>query len=61
MSAETELLERARAEILAVRKAFGAPGDYGYGTPQGKALKALYDLHNEIATALKPSAPPLLS
>ncbi|HMQ38984.1 MAG TPA: hypothetical protein PKA33_01520 [Amaricoccus sp.] len=28
--------------IDAVHKAFGAPGDYGYGTPEGDALLALY-------------------
>lgn len=28
--------------IDAVHKAFGAPGDWGYGTPKGDALFALY-------------------
>lgn len=31
--------------IQAVHEAFGAPGDYGYETKQGKALYALYRLN----------------
>lgn len=37
--------------IRGVRRAFGPPGDYGYSTPQGQALAALYDLHNRIVEA----------
>ncbi|CAA0130192.1 Uncharacterised protein [Starkeya nomas] len=29
-------------QIDALKKAFGAPGDYGYGTPSGDALYQLY-------------------
>ncbi|PTR11790.1 MULTISPECIES: hypothetical protein [unclassified Novosphingobium] len=43
------LRQRTRAAILAVKTAFGAPGDYGYGTKQGAALAGLYDLFNEMA------------
>ncbi|NTG07203.1 hypothetical protein [Rhizobium rhizogenes] len=35
-------LTAVSAAIDAVHKAFGAPGDYGYGTPKGDALIALY-------------------
>jgi len=31
-----------------VRSAFGAPGDYGYETKQGRALADLYDLYNTL-------------
>lgn len=44
-----ELRRRVLAAALQVKNAFGAPGDYGYETRQGKALAALYDLHNEVA------------
>lgn len=30
------------AKIAAVKKAFGAPGDWGYGNPQGESLYGLY-------------------
>lgn len=43
------LRQRTRAAILLVKGAFGAPGDYGYGTKQGAALAGLYDLFNEMA------------
>ena len=42
-------LAETRAAILAVRRAFGPPGDWGYDTLQGAALLALYDLHNRLA------------
>lgn len=40
--------KETRNTILAVSKAFGAPGAYGYGTPAGQALKGLYDLYNSL-------------
>lgn len=46
-----ELRQRVLAATLRVKDAFGAPGDYGYETKQGKALAALYDLHNELAAS----------
>lgn len=49
-----ELLTTARLAIYSVHKTFGAPGDYGYGTPQGDALKELYDAFNKIS-ALPPA------
>lgn len=36
------------ATIREIRRTFGSPGDYGYSTPQGAALKALFDLHNRL-------------
>lgn len=29
-------------KLKALKAAFGAPGDYGYSSPEGKALYALY-------------------
>ncbi len=46
------LLERVRAELKELHAAFGAPGDYGYGTAKGEALFALYKSGNEIEQAL---------
>ncbi|WP_298174625.1 hypothetical protein [Novosphingobium sp.] len=34
--------------IHAVHAAFGAPGDYGYEDPKGKALSDLYKLYNKL-------------
>lgn len=35
------------AEVIAnEHRQFGAPGDFGYGTPCGDALRELYDAHN---------------
>lgn len=36
------LLENAELGIVAVRQAFGAPGDWGYGTEIGDALAEIY-------------------
>jgi hypothetical protein len=33
--------------VRAIRNAFGAPGDYGYESKEGKALYALYLAHAE--------------
>jgi len=38
--------------ITTIKSAFGAPGDHGYDTPQGKALYALYLLQADIANLL---------
>ena len=50
---ERELLGKALAAISATHKAFGAPGDYGYGTREGDALFNLSrveaELHNYLA------------
>ena len=39
--------------ITRIHKAFGAPGDYGYGTPKGDALQALYASLNQASEAGK--------
>ena len=33
---------------------FGAPGDFGYGTPCGDALRAVYDTWNVLCAAKQP-------
>lgn len=48
------LVSEIQLVAKAIRKAFGPPGDYGYETPKGRALNALYDLYN--ATLAKPEA-----
>lgn len=45
---ETELLTRILDAIAEVHKVFGAPGDFGYETPQGIALFRLYKLRPEL-------------
>lgn len=51
MTSTHTLLEKALSTIRAIHKAFGAPGDYGYGTSQGQALFDLYKLLPEISVA----------
>jgi hypothetical protein len=41
----------AQAAIDAIHKAFGAPGDYGYGTQKGDALMDLYRSRGELSKA----------
>lgn len=41
---DTELLTRINDAIAEIHGAFGAPGDFGYETPQGVALFRLYKL-----------------
>ena len=56
-----ELPESDGKEITAVigkvHRRLGAPGDFGYGTPCGDALRNLYDRHNEVCNVLKGRAP----
>jgi len=50
------LLEIARAaddHMTAIHVAFGAPGDYGYESAEGKALYALYKFQLELRQAIK--------
>jgi hypothetical protein len=47
-----QALDGVCARILELRKAFGAPGDYGYETKEGKALAALYAAFNEASAPL---------
>lgn len=45
-------MERLLEATEQVHKAFGAPGDWGYGTPKGDALMALYQARHEAQCAL---------
>lgn len=45
----SELLARVHTAVEAVRRAFGPPGDYGYGTREGDSLRQLYDLRPAIS------------
>lgn len=53
----TSLRENSPAELLSVlrtaRPHLGAPGDFGYGTPCGDALRALYDAANDLGQAIR--------
>lgn len=40
---------RVLKAIKEVRHTFGPPGEYGYNTPQGKALCELLDAQNALA------------
>lgn len=51
-----DMLEDVVEQIEDLRKAFGAPGDYGYGTASGQALYALYQSGISIRDALAPQA-----
>ncbi len=45
----TEDLEaKVEQAIQQIRHAFGAPGDWGYHTPKGDALFALYKLLSKL-------------
>jgi hypothetical protein len=49
------LLDAAKAadeQITAIKTAFGAPGDYGYDTREGKALFALFKAQVELRAAI---------
>ena len=53
------VLEAAKAaleQIHEIHKAFGAPGDYGYSTKEGKALFGLYRAGNDLQSALNKSS-----
>lgn len=47
------LIRKGDEQITAVLAAFGAPGDYGYETREGKALFALYRFQAELRAALQ--------
>jgi hypothetical protein len=47
-----QALDAITERIREVRIAFGAPGDYGYETKEGKALAALYTAYNEATAPL---------
>lgn len=47
------LLVSVRQAIDTVHSTFGAPGDHGYDTPEGKALFELYKQRAAVADALE--------
>ena len=52
----SSLLKSAQAAdelIDAVHAAFGAPGDYGYGTRQGRVLFELYRFQTELRATIR--------
>jgi hypothetical protein len=53
-----EAAKRADEQISAIHKAFGAPGDYGYDSREGRALFDLYRFQSELRAAINatPSA-----
>jgi len=46
--------EELREEAIKSFKQFGAPGDFGYGTPCGDGLKAVYDAWRNVVAASNP-------
>ena len=48
---ESDAVEMTKA-IGKSHRQLGAPGDFGYGTPCGDALRTLYDRHNEVCGLL---------
>ncbi len=44
-----DVMREALAAIHDIRKAFGPPGDYGYGSKQGDALVRLYNSSRGLA------------
>ena len=45
--------EMANDQITAIRAAFGAPGDYGYESREGKALYELYKFQLILRAAIE--------
>lgn len=54
------VMQSLRLAFAAAYKALGAPGDFGYGTPEGKALQRLYQAWNDALkeAAAEPTASP---
>ena len=46
------VVDAAFEEIRALHEAFGAPGDYGYDTREGKALWRIYQFQRQLLDAL---------
>lgn len=47
-----ETAQRADEQITAIKAAFGAPGDHGYESREGKALYQLYLFQSELRAAI---------
>lgn len=54
-AAVIEAAKAALEQIHTIHRAFGAPGDYGYGTKEGKALYGLYQAGNGLQAAINKS------
>jgi hypothetical protein len=56
MSDDLKVLEdffrEGEATVEAIHHAFGAPGDFGYDSPEGKALYGLYMFWGKIHDAM---------
>lgn len=55
MNSATEtlaLLRKVEAAIAKIREAFGAPGDYGYSSPEGASLYELYLVRHDCLVAI---------
>lgn len=52
MEALLKAAKEADSQIAAIYSAFGAPGDYGYESREGKALFALYKFQVELRDAI---------
>lgn len=55
MSALRKAAEAADHQITAIHAAFGAPGDHGYESREGKALFELYKFQVELRAAIRQS------
>ena len=51
-----EAAKRADELINVIHKAFGAPGDHGYESREGKALFDLYRFQSELRAAIAASS-----
>jgi hypothetical protein len=47
-----EVAKRADEQISALHKAFGAPGDWGYESREGKSLFEIYRFQQELRAAI---------
>jgi hypothetical protein len=47
-----EAAQKADLQILQIHAAFGAPGDWGYDNPAGRALFELYKFQVELRKAI---------
>jgi hypothetical protein len=56
----SDALKEVDTQISAIHAAFGAPGDFGYETREGKALFALYKSQVALRATIR-SEPDLLS
>jgi hypothetical protein len=42
--------------VVDAHKVLGAPGDFGYGTPEGEAMRWVYDIGNRLANQRRRAA-----